>query len=77
MPDFENANAHDSGDCTVDCQHPDHEYEGSEIDLDVLLEMRQLAFDSGQPEMFDKVLGYYGLTEEDLDLPDHEGPVEL
>lgn len=69
MSEVDDANSHDRGDCLPDCEHPDHEYDGDDrIDIEMLLEMRVRVLQRNS---------YYGLTEEDLDFPDHEGPVEL
>jgi hypothetical protein len=61
----ENGNAHDSEDCLPDCEHPDHAYDGDPIDIELMLK-RRIAF-----------LRRYDPTDEDLDLPNPEGPVQL
>lgn len=67
----ENANAHDCDDCLPDCEHPDHMYEGDDIDIELIFtELREMAL---RQQFYPLVKDQY----EDLRLPDPEGPVAL
>lgn len=59
----EASNAHDTGDCLNNCDHPDHAFDGPVVDLDWL--MRRLTMNSS--EEFDVVVQYAR----------HRGPVSL
>ena len=60
----ETGNAHDAGDC-LDCQHPDHAYDGDIVSLDWLLRRFRL----GDSEAYDR--------EVEMARRDRMRPVEL
>lgn len=39
------ADAHNSGDCDIDCEHPDHAFDAELVDMDWLLELSDLLDD--------------------------------
>lgn len=70
MPEYEDANAHDSGDCGLSCTHPDHQYLGDDFtDEELTVLLRRMANDSYIP--WEDAMRTLGIDETNL------GPVVL